>query len=271
MDLRRTFAIALLLGGASAAPARAQATDVPDRFRLEVGGFRINADSNLTLNRDGTSQTVDFENDLGLNKNSYRAYVEGYWRAGRRHLVSLSYQRLNRETDDKVLERNIEWGGNTYPVGATARVFTHSDYISGAYRFAVHRSDKIEVGPSVGIGFVKMSAGIEAAGTGPEGRDLDASGSTDSPTGDVGAYLYAWPARRVLVRTDFRYILVKPGNAEASVTEGRAAVVWHPIPKLGVGIQYLLSDFRYDRDIVDTSLGGSTKFHGGQLVLGYVF
>lgn len=271
MNTPRVLAVAVLLSGAGAAPGRAQGTDVPDRFRLEVGGFRISADSDLTVNRDGVSNTVDFENELGLNQNSYRAYVEGYWRAGRRHLVSLSYQRLNRQTDDKVLERTIEWGGNTYPVGATARVFTHSDYISAAYRFALHRSDRIEVGPAVGIGFVKMSAGIDATGSGPEGRELNASASMDSPTGDLGAYLYAWPARRVLVRTDFRYILVKPGNAEASVTEGRAAVVWHPIPKLGVGVQYLYADFRYDREIVDSSLGGSTKFHGGQLVLGYVF
>lgn len=271
MHLHRPLAVSLLLSGICAAAGHAQPTDVPDRFRLEVGGFRINADSNLTLNRDGVSQTVDFEDELGLNQNSYRAYVEGYWRAGRRHLVSLSYQRLNRQTDDKVLERTIEWGGNTYPVGATARVFTHSDYISGAYRFALHRSDKLEVGPAVGLGYVKMSAGIEAAGTGPEGRELDASGSTDSPTGDLGAYLYAWPARRVLVRTDFRYILVKPGNAEASVTEGRAAVLYHPIRNLAVGVQYLYADFRYDREILDSGLGGSTKFHGGQLVLGYVF
>src|SRR6186997_68226 len=118
MNLRRTFAIGLLALGACAASARAQTTDVPDRFRLEVGGFRINADSKFTLNRSGVSETVDFENDLGLNANSYRAYVEGYWRVGRRHLVSLAYQRLNRETDDKTLSRTISWGGEEFPVGA---------------------------------------------------------------------------------------------------------------------------------------------------------
>ena len=190
---------------------------------------------------------------------------------GRRHLVSLSYQRLNRETDDKTLSRTINWGGEEFPVGATVRVFTHSDYFSGAYRFALHRSERFEIGPSIGLGYVKMSAGIDGAGTGPEGRDIDVSASTDSPTGDLGAYLYFWPARRVLVRTDFRYILVKPGEAEASVTEGKGALLWHPVPKLAVGLQYLYSDFRYDREILDSGLGGTTRFHGGQLILGYVF
>ena len=52
MELRRTLTIGLL-SSACAAVGQAQ-TDVPDRFRLEVGGFRINADSNLTLNRNGT-------------------------------------------------------------------------------------------------------------------------------------------------------------------------------------------------------------------------
>jgi hypothetical protein len=31
------------------------------------------------------------------------------------------------------------------------------------------------------------------------------------------------------------------------------------------------SKFRYDRSILDTSLGGSIRFRGGQIVLGYVF
>jgi hypothetical protein len=272
MYCRRALLTAGLLCGTLATAGQAQTTtDVPDRFRLEVGGFRISADTKLTLNRNGVSNTVDFESELGLNQNSFRAYVEGYWRAGRRHLVSVSYQRLNRETGEKVLERTIEWGGQTFPVGATAQAFTHSDYISGAYRFALHRSDRFEIGPAVGIGFLKMSAGISAQGTGAEGRDLDASAGMDTPTGDLGAYAYFWPARRVLVRTDFRYIFVKPENAEASVTEARGSVLWHPVRQLGVGLQYSFSNFRYDRDIVDTSLGGSTKFYGGQLVVSYAF
>lgn len=273
MNNRRIVALAVLQLVTGVAVGRAQSsTDVPDRFRLEVGGFRVDADSKLTLNRNGVSNTVDFEDDLALDGSSTRGYVEGYWRAGRRHLMSLSYQRLNRETVDVTLDRTINWGGEVFPVGVRASAFTHSQYFSGAYRFAVYRGDRFEIGPALGLGYLRISAGIDATGNaGEASRDLTVSASTGSPTGNVGAYLNWWPARRVLVRSDARYILVKPGDSEASVTDAKAAVLWHPAPHFAVGLQYAFTKFRYDRGIRDTSLGGSVRFRGGQIIVGYVF
>lgn len=269
-DSRIFLIVGLLL--VPAALGRAQSSDVPDRFRMEVGGFRVDADMKLTLNRNGVSSTVDFESDLALDANSKRAYLEGYWRVGRKHLLSISYQRLHRQTDSVTLERTIEWGGSTFPAGVRANAFTGSDYFSGAYRFAIYRNERFEIGPALGLGYLDMTAGIDASGSaGEASRDLTVSASTGSPTGNVGAYFYWWPAPRVLVRTDARYILVKPGESEASVTDAKAAVLWHPTPRLAVGLQYAYSKFRYDRGIRDTSLGGSTRFRGAQIVLGYVF
>ena len=272
MNGRVVVAIAGVLV-ASAAVGRAQtATDVPDRFRFEIGGFRVDADSKLTLNRNGVSDTVDFEDELGLQTTAHRGYVEGYWRVGRRHMLSLAYQRLERETDDVTLERTLNWGGKVFPAGFHASAFANSNYYSGAYRFAAYRGDRFELGPAVGLGYLKVSAGIDAtANAGAAARDLVVSGDTGSITGNVGAYVYWWPARRVLVRTDARYILVEPGDSEASVTDARAALLWHPVPKLALGLQYAYSKFRYDRSLLDTSLGGSTRFQGGQILVGYVF
>jgi hypothetical protein len=276
MSTKSTIASTVLLALAGAAAVSAQSsgsyTDVPDRFRLEVGGFRVGADTKLTLNRRGESDTVDFESDLDLEDSGTRAFVEGYWRVGRRHLLSLSYQRFKREGDGKTLERTIEWGDQTYPVGVTAKGSTSSDYVSGAYRFAAYRNDRFEIGPALGIGYLWMKAGIETtASVGGASRTSNQEASTNSATGNLGAYVYAWPGRRFLLRGDFRYILVKPGNSEASIVEGRAGLLWHPVPKVAIGLQYVYTKFRYDRGLLETSLGGSVRFSGGQLVAGYVF
>jgi hypothetical protein len=272
MNIRRILPLVPVLCLAGAAVGRAQSfTDVPDRFRLEIGGFRVEADSKLTLNRSGVSDTVDFEDDLGLDDSSNRAYVEGYWRLGRKHLLSLSWVSVNRDSAAKTLERTINWGGQVFPVGATASASLHSDYLSGAYRFAVYRNDRFEIGPALGFGYLNLTAGIDATGTGEAARNLSAEGTTDSPTGDVGAYFHWWPARRVLVRGDGRYIFLSPGNSEASVTDAKGTVLWHPTRRFAIGLQYTYSKFRYDRDILSTSLGGEMRLRGGQIILGYVF
>jgi hypothetical protein len=91
---------ALLLAG----PAFAQSadySDVPDRFRLEAGGFRIGADTELTFNTTGGLRPpVNFES-LNLPDSATRFYIEGFWRPWRRHQFSLSWYRHNREGDPR--------------------------------------------------------------------------------------------------------------------------------------------------------------------------
>jgi hypothetical protein len=270
-------AAALLLFAVSAtAQSSTSYSDVPDRFRLEVGGFRIGANTDLTFNTSGGSRTpVDFE-VLDLPDTSTRAYVEGFWRPWRRHQFSLSFYQNNREGDSTTVEREFTWGDRVVTVGTTVRVQVDSHYFSGVYRFAAYKNDRFEIGPSLGIGHLSLGAGIggqlTVPGTGGTvSVPFDVSKSLGQPTGDLGGYLYWWPIRRLLVRGDMRYIIVKPGDSEASVTDGRAAAIYHPWRNVGVGLQYTYTKFRYDRGLFSRELGGSLRYSGGQLVIGGAF
>ena len=266
----------LLLAGSATAQSSSGYSDVPDRFRVEVGGFRIGADTNLTLNTSGGSRRpVDFE-ALNLPDNATRAYVEGFWRPWRRHQFSLSFYRNNRDGDPTTVERELTWGDRVIAVGTTVSARVNSHYLSGVYRFAAYKNDRFEIGPSLGIGYLSIEAGIrwQVRATGAAGTvsvPFDVSRSMGQPTGDLGGYLLWWPIRRLLVRGDMRYIIVKPGDSEASVTDGRAAAVYHPWRNFGVGLQYTYTKFRYDRDILSRELGGSLRYSGGQLVLSGAF
>jgi hypothetical protein len=263
-----------------AGPVRAQTggySDVPDTFRIEAGGFRIGADTELTFNTTGILRPpVDFE-ALNLPANATRFYVEGFWRPGRRHQFSLSWYRNNREGDPITVTRDISWGDRVIQPGATVAAQSDSSYVSGVYRFAAYKNDRFEIGPALGIGHLSLDAGINGQGTAtlPDGGTVtgpfDVSRSLSQVTGDLGAYFYWWALRRLMVRADMRYIIVKPGDSEASITDGRASAVYHFTPHFGVGLQYTYTKFRYDRDILSAELGGSLRYRGGQVLFSGAF
>ena len=264
----------LLLATSATAQSSAGYSDVPDRFRMEVGGFRIGADSDLTFNASGSSTPVDFE-ALNLPDKSTRAYFEAFWRPWRRHQFSLGGYRNNRDGEPATVEREFAWGDRVVTVGTTVKARVNSFYLSGVYRFAAYKGDRFEIGPSLGIGHLSIEAAISgqasvtAAGT--VSAPFEVSKGTDKPTGGLGGYLYWWPTRRLLVHGDLRYIIVKPGDSEASLTDGRAAALYHPWRNFAIGLQYMYTKVRYDPDTFSEKLGGSLRYQGGQLVLSAAF
>jgi len=278
---RHTFVFGFVAAAsllASAAHAQTESySDVPDTFRIELAGFQILSDTELGFNPGGESAPpVDFEG-LNLPDSATRGYLEGFWRPGRRHQLSLSWYRHNREGDGVTLQRDINWGDQVIHAGASAAGRVSSYYLSGVYRFAAYKNDRFEIGPALGLGYLSIEAGISGQGstTTPSGgtatRPFDVSKSLGQPTGDLGVYFYWWPARRLLVRGDLRYIIVKPGESEASITDGRGALIYHFTPHVGLGFQYTYTKFRYDREILSSELGGALRYSGGQVVFTAAF
>jgi hypothetical protein len=270
------LAAAVFLLAASALAQPAEYSDVPDRFRVEAGGFRIGADTELTFNTTGGARPpVDFES-LDVPDSTTRFYVEGFWRPWRRHQFSLSWYRNARESSTHTVDREFTWGDIVVTAGASATGHVSTSYFSGVYRFAAYKNDRFEIGPALGIGHLSIEAGIggRVSVTTPVGTvpiPFDVSKSLGQPTGDLGGYLYWWPLRRLLVRGDFRYILVKLENSEASISDGRAAAIYHPWRNVGIGLQYTYTKFRYDRDILSTELGGNIRYSGVQLLISGAF
>lgn len=188
--LGRTTILLVLASAAAPAYSQSSATDVPDRFFLEVGGFNIGADTKLRLSAarlGGT--TVDFETDLTLPDRATIVFLDAYWRVARRHLLHVDFARLSRESEGTLLSREITWGGQVYPVGLRVQGRVDSDYVSGIYRFAAYRNDTFEVGPALGFGYVWITAALDVSGSAgaPTGTLVDREGKTGSPTGNLGA------------------------------------------------------------------------------------
>ncbi len=258
-----------------ALPAYAQAQ--PDRFQIDMGGFHLSAETKLKLNRPGKPGTeVVFENDLKIPDTADTYWMDATWRVARRHHVRLTLTGLSREGNGTTLTRDITWGDSVFKAGVQATGKTSTDIVAGYYRFAVVRNDRFEIGPSIGLGYLKTSAGITATASvsgsaGSASAPIEVSGSKGTPTGDLGLYFVGWPSPKVAVRGDLLYILVKPNNSTQSIADARLGLDVYPWKHVGFGAQYKLYKYRADRDILSTELGGSIKYSGFQGFLSFLF
>jgi hypothetical protein len=272
----------VIAAGLLASPALAQSSagawnGLPDRFQLDAGYFNLNADTLLRYNGpQGGSGEVNFEKDLGQDGTVNTFWVDGTWRAGRRHQLKLAFTRVSRDRGDYTLQRDFTWGGENYSAGLSATSSSGNDILGGYYRFAAFRNDRFEIGPTIGIGYLWIDASIRATGTvtlpgGTESRTLDESASTGSITGAVGGYADGWLTKRLVVHGDFLYIKVSPGDSEASVTDWRLAADYYFFKNAGLGAQYKYYRYTYDRGILVSELGGELTFQGFQLFLSFLF
>jgi hypothetical protein len=146
-----------------------------DSFRLTLGGFRAESTTEARLSpaTGGAGVDVNFEDLLGLDKIKLVGEGSLYWRFAERWRVDLGYFSLNR-SGTRTLETQIDWGGNTYPVGATV----NSNYKLSDLRAAVGYSFFRRPDKELGVGFGLHRAGIEtsldAAGVGATNQSVTA-------------------------------------------------------------------------------------------------
>jgi hypothetical protein len=273
--MRNVFIVAAtlaLLWPAGAALAQETDTDVPQKLWFEIGGFRVASQTDLRLNGAVPGEDVDFERDLNVPNDTTEVYLEGYWRLGRRHQVSLNWTAVKRDGGGVTLGREIQWGDDVFRAGADVRATNDTSFLSGVSRFALYKNERFEVGPAVGLGYIWITATIsgQAGVAGEEEepvREVAAEAKTSSITGDIGGYFYWWPGRRFMARGDLRYIGVGLENADAEVLEGRASLTWYPWRQVGIGAQYSYTKLRYDRDRLIAGLGGTYQYDGLQILV----
>jgi opacity protein-like surface antigen len=275
--VKRAVLGAVFGAGLTVAPAFADSPStawngLPDRFQVDTGYFRLTAETTLRYDGRAGSGDVSLEDDLGVPDTVDTFWIDGTWRVGRRHQLKLGYTRLNRDRAGFDIQRDFTWGGETYPAGLSADTSTGADILGGYYRFAIVRSERFEIGPTIGVGYLWLNARIAATGTvGGQSRSLDRKASTGSITGAVGGYASAWLTKRLVVRGDFLYIKVTPGDSDASVTDWRVGADYYFLRNVGLGAQYKYYQYSYDRGVLVSKLGGDITFKGFQAFLTFRF
>jgi hypothetical protein len=155
---------AFILGGAVRVGAEEDV--LPDTFMLRLGGYHAaNADTIMRLdaNQLPVGTYIDFHDTLGGDTTTTVFRMDGLYRFNDKHGIGISWYAL-RFTGSTVLGQDIEWGGHPITAGVQVDSKLNFDVYKINYQYSVYHNDKIELGASVGLHIMRISAGITANG-----------------------------------------------------------------------------------------------------------
>jgi hypothetical protein len=155
------------------APAWAEEESLPDRFMLRLGGYNAqNADTVVRLDANNlpVGTYVDFHDTLGGDTSKTVFRMDGLYRFNDKHSLNFSWYAL-RFNGSRVLDRDIQWGDQIFPVNAQVNSELKFDVYKLSYQYSVYNNDKVELGASFGLHIIHASAGITATGIGESQGD----------------------------------------------------------------------------------------------------
>jgi hypothetical protein len=144
-----------------------------DRFRLTLGAFYAESttEARLSPQPGGTGASVNFEDLLGLDSRQWVGEAGMYWRFAEHWRVDLGYFSINRN-GTRTLSTQVDWGGNTYPIGTTVNsTFDMSD-LRAAVGYSFFRRPDKELGVGLGLHRTTFKVSLDAAGIGAAGESV---------------------------------------------------------------------------------------------------
>jgi hypothetical protein len=270
----RFFCLALL----AAAPFEARADETPfdDRFVFDAGTYFMGSETSIRADELGgvdlgtrfrAEDVFDLEDETVFR-------LEGAWRFKPRHGLRLMYFDSSRRRT-RTLDRDIEFGDESYPVGASATMKFDFTVTELAYRYSMVKNDNFELTGSFGIHNIDFGMAIDAELTGPGGGgtySAEGSASTNAPLPVLGLGVNWRMASQVYLLAHAQYFQVEYGDIDGSLMDLQAGVLWQFSKRVGAGAAYN----RFSLDVGasdDDSFRGELEwtYAGPQLFLRAVF
>lgn len=143
-------------------PAQAAIDEI---YRLSIGANLASYNTDLSINsRDfNIDSIIDFEDDLGYDKDVSGGWISGWYRVGDLHRIKLTYTPLNRSS--RITNtRDIVINNTTIKAGASVLADTSSDIFDFSYIYSFHKTEQLELGFSAGIYWLSNQTKFLAAG-----------------------------------------------------------------------------------------------------------
>lgn len=248
--------------------APAMSADEPnalkDPFFVALGTYLVDADTDLELKGDaGEAGTrIDWNRTFGEGSLT-RIRLDGQWRFGdsRRHKLRALWFDADR-SDSKTIDRDIEWGGETFPVNTKVKADLEYQIYELSYEYAFLRSETWELSASIGAYWVSMDSGLSATVTVEDGgtttREVSRDGSFDVPLPVLGLRAQ-W-----VLPYDFsfdlsgQYFAVSIDEYDGDLQNYRATLTWQPHRWIGLGLGY--DWFSADLDVDASKFNGNANW-----------
>lgn len=264
---------ALLLAAAPPALADETPNVLKDPWQLSLGGYVVNSDTEVRL--DGDTQTgtdVNWENTFG-GGDVTRFRIDGQWRFSERHKARFMWFNSSR-SQSTILDRDIDWGDETFPLHAKVNGEFNFDVYELAYEYAFLRRDTYELGGTIGLHYTDLSlsmAAKAAASSGTLQTDIKKEGSVGAPLPVIGLRgLWQLP-RDFWVEAHAQFFAISIDEYDGNLQDYKVMVTWQPKKWLGIGLGY--NRFSVDVDVDADKFNGSLDwtYEGPMLSYSAVF
>jgi hypothetical protein len=247
-----------------------------DRGYIDVGWFfpmNISSKVRLDSTRLGLGTKVSYEDDLGFADTQSQFSARAGYYFNDRFQVSLEYYSLNR-SNSKTLTREINWGDETFEIGARVKAFFDVELIRVAFGYDILRKDNYRLGFTLGAHVFDAATGIDlVAGIGENlgrvGTDAETGGLFPIPNLGIN-YSYSFNEKwRFDAWADWFGISL--GEWDGTFFAGSASFCYFLTENwsLGLGVQLLNLEVNYD----DSKWKGRAEFGyiGPRIDLSYQF
>lgn len=249
-------AIALIWAGMPAAQAE-DVNLIQQKGQVSLGTFINNSELKIRVN--GESQEgsiVDWDNTFG-DKDVTRFRLDGLWRINERHHVRMMYTDYSRSRTE-IIEEEIVWDDDTFPVNTTVRAEQGFEIIEAAYEYAFIHSDKYELAGSAGLHYTTFDVSLTADVVAPGGGGTVSIGgpaSVDAPLPVIGAHGMWRMGKNFYLDAHAQFFALSFDDYDGSIINFRAAVIWQPKKYIGIGAGF--DSFKIDVDVEKERFTGS--------------
>ena len=249
-------AVAGLLASAGAL-AEGAPNVLNDPFQITLGTFALNNDTEVRLDGDTSQGTpIDWERTIG-DDDATRFRVDGYWRFADRHKLRFLWFNFSRD-GSREADREIDWGGETIPVGTRVEGETGFDVYAVSYEYAFLRRETWELAANIGVHYADLSWRLAAQVDVPNDdndRSVDREASLGAPLPVIGLHGTWQLPYQISIDASALFFSLSIDEYDGSLQNYRIGVTWQPRKWLGVGVGY--DQFSVDADVDKGSFKGS--------------
>ena len=228
-----------------------------DPFQITLGTFVLNNDTEVRLDGDTSQGTpIDWERTFG-DDDETRVRVDGYWRFADRHKLRFLWFNFSRDGSREV-DREIDWGGETIPVGTRVEGETGFDVYAVSYEYAFLRRETWELAANIGVHYADLSWRLAAQVDVPNDdndRAVDREASLGAPLPVIGLHGTWQLPYQISIDASALFFSLSIDEYDGSLQNYRIGVTWQPRKWLGVGVGY--DQFSVDADVDKGSFKGS--------------
>jgi hypothetical protein len=247
--MKRTVLLLVALAMLAAMPALAQSVvsaadreairGVPDKWGFSLGAFWQTFETKVRLNgetADGTD--IDWEKDLGLDRNLTVGQLGGFYRFGDHSRLDLTYVPWKRE-NTRTIDRDIQWGDVIYEAGATLNTKAKVQMLNIIYRYSFFNNGKVTFGLNGGVSSLWSDVSLSGEGTvsggGTASGTIAKSSKVIFPIPVLGVHFDMTLMKRLIWKAEGNFFAATISGYDGNINVLSTSIVYFPARNVGVG------------------------------------